>query len=66
MSYSRSSYISKAFAKACSVFKLKHIRTKPYTPRTNGKEERFIQTLQVSAYASHIYNSNERNAWLPR
>jgi hypothetical protein len=33
-----------AFARACRGLKIKHIRTKPYTPKTNGKAERFIQT----------------------
>ncbi len=39
-----SCYRSKAFAKACKRLGLKHIRTRPYTPKTNGKAERFIQT----------------------
>lgn len=39
-----SCYKSFAFAAACKDLKLKHIRTKPYTPKTNGKAERFIQT----------------------
>ena len=34
-------YVSKAFAKACRVLGLRHIRTRPYTPRTNGKAERY-------------------------
>ena len=67
MSDNGSAYISKAFAKACSVLKLKHIRIRPYTPRTNGKAERFIQTLcKEWAYAMPFQNSQERNAWLPR
>ena len=67
MSDNGSAYISKAFAKACSVLKLKHIRTRPFTPRTNGKAERFIQTLcKEWAYAMPFQNSQERNAWLPR
>jgi len=37
-------YKAKTFAAACKVLNLKHIRTKPYTPKTNGKAERFIQT----------------------
>ena len=50
-----------------SDLKLKHIRTRPYTPRTNGKAERFIQTLcKEWAYAMPFQNSQERNAWLPR
>ena len=67
MSDNGSAYISKAFAKACSVLKLKHIRTRPYTPRTNGKAERFIQTLcKEWAYAMPFQNSQERNNWLPQ
>ena len=47
--------------------KLKHICTKPYTPWTYGKSERFIQTLcKEWAYAMPFQNSQERNAWLPR
>jgi hypothetical protein len=38
-------YKSHAFAAACRRFGLRHIRTRPYTPRTNGKVERLIQTL---------------------
>ncbi len=45
-------YRSKAFAKACKKLKINHIRTKPYTLKTNGKAERFIQTaLREWAYA---------------
>src|SRR5215475_3548880 len=39
-----SCYLSKAFARACKQLAVKHIRIKPYTPQTNGKAERFIQT----------------------
>ena len=39
-----SCYRSRAFARACKRLGLKHIRTRPYTPKTNGKAERFIQT----------------------
>jgi transposase InsO family protein len=39
-----SCYRSVAFRDACVDLALKHIRTKPYTPQTNGKAERFIQT----------------------
>ena len=39
-----SCYRSNAFARACKRLGIKHIRTKPYTPQTNGKAERFIQT----------------------
>lgn len=67
MSDNGSAYISKAFAKACSALGLKHIRTRPYTPQTNGKAERFIQTLcREWAYSMPFQNSEERNRWLPR
>ena len=47
-----SCYRSRAFREACRDLGLKHIRTKPYTPKTNGKAERFIQTaLREWAYA---------------
>jgi transposase InsO family protein len=45
-------YKSFAFRDACRALSLKHIRTRPYTPRTNGKVERFVQTsLREWAYA---------------
>jgi transposase InsO family protein len=62
-----SCYKSFAFARACKRLDLKHIRTKPYTPKTNGKAERFIQTsLREWAYARAYQHSNERTAELPR
>lgn len=62
-----SCYRSRAFAKACKKLGLKHIRTKPYTPKTNGKAERFIQpSLREWAYACAYNTSNERAAELPR
>lgn len=61
-----SCYRSHAFAKACQRLKLKHIRTRPYTPRTNGKAERFIQTaLREWAYARAYLNSKQRAQELP-
>ena len=38
-------YLSHCHAQACDELGLRHLRTKPYTPRTNGKAERFIQTM---------------------
>jgi transposase InsO family protein len=62
-----SCYKSFAFQKACKRLGLKHIRTKPYTPKTNGKAERFIQTsLREWAYAQAYNTSKERAAELPR
>ena len=61
-----SCYKSFAFRRACKRLGLRHIRTKPYTPRTNGKAERFIQTsLREWAYAQAYQNSRERKAELP-
>ena len=61
-----SCYRSKAFAKACRDLGLKHVRTRPYTPKTNGKAERFIQTaLREWAYAIAYPTSNHRAAELP-
>jgi transposase InsO family protein len=61
-----SCYRSRAFAKACAELAIKHIRTKPYTPQTNGKAERFIQTaLREWAYATAFETSEQRKAELP-
>jgi transposase InsO family protein len=55
-------YRSQAFAATCRVLGIKHRFTRPYTPRTNGKAERFIQTaLREWAYARSYQNSNERS-----
>lgn len=55
-------YRSKLFARTIRRLKLKHYRTRPYTPRTNGKAERFIQTaLREWAYA-YRYDSSEQRA----
>jgi len=59
-------YKSKLFAAACAQLGLKHIRTKPYTPRTNGKAERFIQTaIREWAYARAYQTSQQRAEHLP-
>ena len=61
-----SCYKSFAFRRSCKRLGLRHIRTKPYTPKTNGKAERFIQTsLREWAYAQAYQNSTERKAELP-
>ena len=57
-----SSYRSRPFRQACSAMNIKHHRTRPYTPRTNGKAERFIQTaLREWAYSTHWPDSLQRN-----
>jgi transposase InsO family protein len=54
------------FRDACRDLGLRHLRTKPYTPRTNGKAERFIQTaLREWAYAKAYTHSDHRTAELP-
>jgi transposase InsO family protein len=45
MTDSGPAYISFVHKLACAALGLKHIRTRPYRPRTNGKAERFIRTL---------------------
>ncbi|UYG06495.1 IS481 family transposase [Halomonas sp. M4R1S46] len=59
-------YKSKPFRRLCQRLGLKRKRTRPYTPRTNGKAERFIQTaLREWAYARSYINSEERGRHLP-
>jgi transposase InsO family protein len=59
-------YRSFAFKRTCKHLGLRHIRTKPYTPRTNGKAERFIQSsLREWAYAHAYRNSRQRKEELP-
>jgi transposase InsO family protein len=60
------SYRSKLFARTCRELGLKHLFTRPYRPQTNGKAERFIQTLTREwAYACAYNSSAERAAFLP-
>ena len=60
-------YVSHLFRKVCRLLRLRHIRTRPYTPKTNGKAERFIQTLlREWAYALPYRSSDSRAADLPR
>jgi transposase InsO family protein len=59
------SYRSYAFADRCRELNLKHRRTRPYTPRTNGKAERFIKSaINEWAYARTYQNSAEREQHL--
>jgi transposase InsO family protein len=61
-----SSFRSRRYAKALRRLKIKHLRTKPYTPKTNGKAERFVQTsLREWAYARAYETSEDRAAELP-
>jgi transposase InsO family protein len=55
----------KIFDAACQELGIRHIRTRPYTPKTNGKAERFVQTsLREWAYARPYESSAEREAAL--
>jgi transposase InsO family protein len=57
-----SAYRSKLFTQALQQAGIRHVRTRPYTPRTNGKAERFIQTsLREWAYARPYASSAQRN-----
>ena len=61
MSDNGNGYISRIFRTTCAELQLRHLRTRPYTPRTNGKAERFIQTLlREWAYAEPYLSSRER------
>jgi transposase InsO family protein len=71
MSDNGSAYRSALFAAALRARRIRHLFTKPYTPRTNGKAERFIQTsLREWAYAQPYLNSTHRlrclQPWLHR
>lgn len=62
-----SAYRSRRFRKVLRLLAIRHIYTRPYTPKTNGKAERFIQTLlREWAYGLAHPSSNARNADLPR
>jgi transposase InsO family protein/transposase-like protein len=62
-------YRSTVHAVACRALKIRHLRTRPYRPRTNGKAERFIRTMLGGwAYGAIYRSSAERvaalSAWL--
>lgn len=53
------------FRAACDELGIRHMRTRPYTPKTNGKAERFVQTsLKEWAYARPYETSAQRTAAL--
>ena len=56
-----SAYVSVVHALACKALGIKHLRTRPYRPRTNGKAERFIRTMLGGwAYGAIYRDSDER------
>ena len=65
MSDNGACYRSTLHALACRALRLRHLRTRPYRPRTNGKAERFIRTLLAGwAYGAIYTTSAERAAAL--
>jgi transposase InsO family protein len=62
MSDNGSCYVSRDHARACHELGLRHLRTRPYRPRTNGKAERFIQTLQNEWAYGRVYASSAERA----
>jgi transposase InsO family protein len=64
-----SAYVSHAWRRCCAQLGLRHLRTRPYTPRTNGKAERFIQILLRSwayafAYPSSAHRARALSGWV--
>ncbi len=60
-----SAYTSTVHAFACRALGIRHLRTRPYRPQTNGKAERFIRTLLAGwAYGAIYASSRERTAAL--
>jgi transposase InsO family protein len=61
-----SPYVSKVFRAGCAAHRVRHLRTRPYRPQTNGKAERFIQTLlREWAYVRPYPTSGKRRGALP-
>jgi transposase InsO family protein len=54
-----SAYVSAAHARACHRLGIRHLRTRPYRPQTNGKAERFIRTILAGWAYGLIYRSSE-------
>jgi transposase InsO family protein len=62
-----SAYVSRRFRQACQRWQIRHLRTQPYRPKTNGRAERFIQTLiRGRAYRRTYRTSNQRTKALPK
>lgn len=52
-------FVSGVFRRACRVMEIKHRRTRPYRPQTNGKVERFHRTVDVECYMTRRFTSSE-------
>ena len=70
MSDNGAAYVSLAHRLACRALGVRHLRTRPYRPRTNGKAERFIRTMLAGAvyngvtYASSGERAAALSGWL--
>jgi transposase InsO family protein len=62
MTDNRPAYLSTVHALACRTLGIRHLRTRPYRPRTNGKAERFIRTLIAGWAYGAIYGSSPERA----
>jgi transposase InsO family protein len=62
MSDNGACYIAHSYTAALDQLGLKHLRIRPYRPRTNGKAERLIQTLLHEWAYARIYGSNQERA----
>jgi transposase InsO family protein/transposase len=60
-----SAYVSIAHAIACRRLKIRHLRTRPYRPQTNGKAERFIRTLLAGWAYGAVYGSSHERTTAP-
>jgi len=66
MSDNGANYHSRVIAALCTELSIRHVFTQPYRPRTNGKAERFIQTLlREWAYTASYPTSSHRLRALP-
>jgi transposase InsO family protein len=65
MSDNGSAYVSYRFRDLCQAMNVRHVRIRPHRPQTNGKVERFLQTLlREWAYRFSYNSSAERERWL--
>jgi transposase InsO family protein len=58
-----SCYVSRRFRRALDRRHIRHVRTRPYHPETNGKAERFIQTLLLGWAYKRPYKTSKQRSW---
>ena len=58
-----SCYVSRKFRRALDRRQIRHLRTRPYRPQTNGKAERFIQTMLLGWAYKRPYRKSKERAW---